>query len=298
MLHEYAVDPEGLGRLGPMWMLVEQFGVSKGRLIAEFPASWRRLVYDAVRAADCPAVEKLSIIERLNRHKSSMTKLSHSRTFEGANWSDAVKKANAETPFRAIVSERSISEIPNLLSPFDATDAHPLWKVGKPPIPRTAKEIAACAGPLGRVSNELLFVDPYLSSDWDRLSVVREVLNACGVNEKRFRRIDLHVSLKAGDLTQLADRVSEKVLYDLPSGTNLRILKWEKKSVGDAMHARYLLTERGGIRFDYGLAEGNLGETTDVQLLDDSTYEKRWADFQEATAAFDLVGEPVKCLVT
>ena len=77
----------------------------------------------------------------------------------------------------------------------------------------------------------------------------------------------------------------------------MRILKWDKKSIGDVMHARYLLTERGGVRFDFGLKQGELGETTDVQLLDDATYEKRWKDFQEDTAAFDLVGDPVDCSV-
>lgn len=132
-------------------------------------------------------------------------------------------------------------------------------------------------------------MDPYLDAHWTRLSVVRAVLDASGLAKRPFKRIELHVSPKAGDLQQLATKVKEDVLNDFPAGSKLRILKWERKSVGDAMHPRYLLTERGGIRIDYGLAEGNLGETTDVQLLDVATYETRWKNYQETTSAFDLV---------
>ncbi len=55
------------------------------------------------------------------------------------------------------------------------------------------------------------------------------------------------------------------------------------------MHSRYLLTERGGMRFDYGLAAGPAGQTTDVQLLNDGLYEARWNNYQPSTAAFELV---------
>jgi hypothetical protein len=66
---------------------------------------------------------------------------------------------------------------------------------------------------------------------------------------------------------------------------------WKQRPTGEKLHARYFLTERGGIRFDVGLDAGEPGETTDVSLLSDDLYRARWADFQEATAAFDKVDE-------
>jgi len=67
---------------------------------------------------------------------------------------------------------------------------------------------------------------------------------------------------------------------------------------GETFHARYVLTERGGIRFDVGLDEGPVGETTDVTLLDTQLHITRWNDFQETdpaglprTPTFDKVDE-------
>ena len=126
MLHEYAIDPTGLRRRGPMWMLLEQFGVSKGRLVAGFPKYWSRMVYDAVRATDCPDIEKAWILERLRKHKSSLGNLSGPRDYSGVSWIDSAVESNIQNPFRAIISEETVPNVENYLNPLDATDDHPV----------------------------------------------------------------------------------------------------------------------------------------------------------------------------
>ena len=290
MLHEYAVDPRGLGRLGQMWMLMEQFGVSKGRIIVEFPAAWLRLVHDAVIESDCPDVEKLSIFERLKRLKKSLAKPDGAREFCGQNWLESALLANIQRKFTAIVSDTIDMQRPELLAPIDATEDNPKWRVSTGcVIPRTAEQIAACAAPLGRISKELLFVDPYLCDNADRLRVIREILKTSGVEGRSFRRIELHLTRKCGVLSAFQKKFREFVVDRISTPISVEIFQWEAKVAGDIMHARYLLTERGGIRFDFGLAEGDSGETTDVQLLDQRIYETRWNDFQTDTAAYELI---------
>lgn len=78
----------------------------------------------------------------------------------------------------------------------------------------------------------------------------------------------------------------------LPLGIQLRIIRWQQKDGGDKPHARYILTERGGIRYDYGLDEGEEGDqATDVSLISEETRGKRWMDYQTDTAAYDLSDE-------
>jgi hypothetical protein len=70
------------------------------------------------------------------------------------------------------------------------------------------------------------------------------------------------------------------------------IFCWRQKTGGEDFHARYLLTERGGIAVDAGFsAEGN-HQTTDMHLMSyDLTQEKLKVFAREATY-YELV-EPV-----
>ena len=74
------------------------------------------------------------------------------------------------------------------------------------------------------------------------------------------------------------------------------IFRWQRNDDGDKPHPRYVLTERGGIRFEYGLDEWDgEGQTTDVSLLSHSLYKQRWKDYQKETAAYHLYDN---CTVT
>jgi len=289
MLHEFAVDPQGLGRFGPMWILMDQFGVSKGRIICKFPGNWTRLVYDAICTSDCPDVEKKSIVNRLNRLKQSLGKLSESRQYSGQEWLNAAIQSHAQQEFKAIVCDTADPRCAQLLTPRDATEDNPNWSIPTGcVIPRTARRIAACAAPLGKISKQLLFVDPYLSGDPNRTRVIREALRACGAQTRSFGRIELHATDKCGVLSEFARVLQKSVIEELACPIEIAVFQWDFKESGDRMHPRYFLTERGGIRFDYGFAEGNAGETTDVQLLNDELYLARWNDYQPNSAAFNL----------
>jgi hypothetical protein len=64
---------------------------------------------------------------------------------------------------------------------------------------------------------------------------------------------------------------------------------WEQKPDGDKMHARYVMTERGGISIDGGLDLGDESETTDVGLMARSVYQQRWKDFQRNATTYTFV---------
>jgi len=48
MVYEFAVDPGSLSSLESIRFLADNIGVQQGRLVAEFPSSWRREVFQAL----------------------------------------------------------------------------------------------------------------------------------------------------------------------------------------------------------------------------------------------------------
>ena len=78
----------------------------------------------------------------------------------------------------------------------------------------------------------------------------------------------------------------------IPNGLTVTLYRWKRRDGGEEFHARYILSERGGIRFDEGLAEGRAGERSDVALMDLTLVQDRREALHRDALIFDLV-EPV-----
>jgi hypothetical protein len=77
----------------------------------------------------------------------------------------------------------------------------------------------------------------------------------------------------------------QKLLVPLfPRDIIVTFIRWQQIGRGDHLHARYILTDMGGVHFDSGLDEGDPGETTDVRLLSERVYLQRWNDYQRSAA--------------
>ena len=63
MLHEYALDPSVLTNWQSFRYFFENFGVSQGRMISQYPKKWKRMVYEA--CAGCRDIERSRIEQRL-----------------------------------------------------------------------------------------------------------------------------------------------------------------------------------------------------------------------------------------
>lgn len=72
----------------------------------------------------------------------------------------------------------------------------------------------------------------------------------------------------------------------------MKFFRWKEKPGGEEFHARYILTELGGIRFDVGLDDADdpvSQQTTDVAALDVETHRQRFKEFHPASETFSLV---------
>lgn len=286
MIHEFAVDPDALAGWQNFRYLVEKFGVANGRLISRFPKEWKRMVYQACEA--CPDIEKKRIVVALEQidEKLLAAGRSYDRTKE---WIPNALRSHDEEPFQGIITVAEKITQGGLLDAATLSDSNPKWKAqrGKV-IPRTPVEIASAASRLLFCSSHVVFVDQHFSGV-ARFGKPLKHLIRCACAGNQPRRLEYHLGAKTitpeffrGDIE------GQRPHLDLPENVKLVFVRWKELFGGDQHHPRYVLTERGGIRVDVGLDEGDPGSTTDVECMDDGIYSHRWGQFQPDATDFEF----------
>lgn len=290
LLYEFAVDPGTLTSWDRCAYILDQMGVRHGRMISEFPdrRRWVDLIRDACRAAGVRDVERKRIIEKV---RSCAAKLAKSdRLYRNElQWLANVKDATdrQRKPFHAIVSTEKPQGWDRVLVWGEFGEGSPLWDVPREiSVPRTAEALAECVAPIFRNCREILFVD-YLfdprEPDWR--APLQALVRTATQRGRSFRRCEYHISLGKGREFNLQECCGEHLPRILPSGFELKVVRWSRPQEGERLHARYIMTEIGGVRVDKGLDVGKAGETTDVGLLDPHLLSQRWRELQHETAA-------------
>lgn len=288
MIHEFAVDPEALASWQNFRFLVDQFGVHHGRLISRFPGKWKRMVFQACE--ECAPIEKERIIERLRGIDDKL--LAAGRDYNRAiDWLPNALDSNAETPFHAIISTPAkVNGTPHLdVETLSGGDEK--WSVPRgTQIPRTAAALAAAADTLLQCSSEIILVDQHYSCGSRHGQPLTEFLKSAQLG-KPLSRLEYHLSAeKTGAPAWFRQKLEEqRRFFNLLPETQLVFVRWKTIDGGDNMHARFILTERGGLRYDYGLDEGDEGESTDVDCLDQEVYQHRWSQYHPESGDFELV---------
>lgn len=306
MIHEYAVEPDSLCSLERCKIVLDNCGIHKGRLVAEYPKDWKKRVVQAVQGfyGSLPGSEvKLkSAIDRLtgSRVQDKLIRRNRQYSAEEKRWLDNALDQHKVLPFTAILAKDGVSGFEYVLPVDELGDDIPLWEVPTQTIcERKATELSNCSRMLLRMSKEVLFVDAHFDPTERRFrNTLRQFLETACSEMKQIVRAEYHMLEPKYGLTDLQDYASKLLPPEIPKCVSLTLLVWQKRIPGDSIHARYILTERGGIGFDFGLDEAldsHQGETTDVRILDPLVYSARWRAIQKATADFDLLYEmPIK----
>jgi hypothetical protein len=69
---------------------------------------------------------------------------------------------------------------------------------------------------------------------------------------------------------------------------------WQEKIDGADFHARYLLTEKGGIRIDAGFSAEGAHQTTDMQLMSYKLSQDKLAEFARTSNTYQLVAPVIR----
>jgi hypothetical protein len=288
MIHEFALDPEVLNSWQSFRFFIDQFGIDTGRMISRYPGKWKRLVYEA--CANCGDIDLKRIESSLQRVEDKLLK--KSRPYANQyTWLENVTKDHKRTPFHAIISGINPSNLSFILIGDNIEEKTSLWNVEREcSVLRKAEILADTISPLLLCSTKILFVDPHFDPDEKRYRrCLKAFLDLLQKNEYHPEIIEYHISGRIQH-NRFLTTCLQNVQKLIPSGFELVIKRWDKTDTGDKLHPRYVLTERGGIRVEHGLDEGNSpGATTDISLLADNLYKERWKDYHEETSSFEYL---------
>ncbi|ORJ60304.1 hypothetical protein [Geothermobacter hydrogeniphilus] len=299
MLKEYALDPECLKEWSTFRYLIENFGVSQGRLIAEFPRKWVKMAYAACGSFSFRQKQLAEI--QLKRLKKAGLCKSNRPYDSGCKWLENAIRQQAHNPFHAIVSCISNIEA-KVVDAHELTQAEPLWRTEKDrKILRTTKELGGAVSKLLQISDRILFVDKMFDPETDRWKEL--LLHFIGI-ASRGREIpptfEYHTKIENEEYGKPEDvrtrdfqQVCQRELVDrLPDGCLIKIVRWDQRHGADFFHSRYILTEKGGLRIDWGLdVSRKAGETTDISLLDEDLWRGYWAWFARREGPLEFVDE-------
>jgi hypothetical protein len=292
MFHEYAVEPQVIGS---SWQtcryVIEKFGFDKGRLISEFPKSWLREVYDAT--LNLPDVEKKRVVEALTLAKQKLIRSGRPFNPASGDWLYNALTEHARLPFKGIIARQNSAKSSDVLIAEDLDERSPQMIVATSlAISRDAVSIATALSGFIVHGSRIVFVDPYFDLFNQKY---KNTLKQCLLLAKaRNPTADIEIHYKYHDKKVEPSHIEKSVTSALggliPSGMEIKVFCWAQKDGGEDFHARYLLTERGGIGVDAGFsAEGN-HETTDMHILGLEFCKERLATFTRPANVYELIG--------
>ncbi|WP_347259350.1 hypothetical protein [Rudaea sp.] len=296
MLHEYAVDPEMMAIWERVRYLLGQFGVQSGRLISRYPSHWKKMVYEAMDAAEgrgnLTPVNRTRIAERMKTIDPKM--MARTPSWDSArSWTQNALIEHDRNPFRAILSDENLTNASCVLD-YEELDTANLWQIEHGAVTqRTPEVVAEKLAPLARISKRLVLVDPYFDpTSRDVTSVLSTILEKCWVGRENnpFEAVEFHTVHKV-EIRNFRDECANRLPRLVPRGMQLRVVRWNLRADGDGFHNRYFLTERGGIILPWGLKAGDGNETDDLMLLPQELHRHRWQLLFGDEHAYDLEDE-------
>ncbi|MBW6474478.1 MAG: hypothetical protein K0B14_15230 [Anaerolineaceae bacterium] len=293
MLREYAVEPECLKDWQNFRYLIENFGVSQGRLISRFPSSWMRMTYDACNGFTFQQRKKLEYeLERIK--KSGMIK--SQRDYDVAEpWiRNALIQQERGKPFYAILTSSPFPLNCRVLVADQITAENPLWKVSRQDdCPRTPEALGNATEKFLQISDRIIFVDKMfapLNSRWQKLLVHLIKLATVGrTNPPEFEYHTQFNSKENQSPQDFSDECFRSLSPLLYKDISLKVVRWDRHPDGNFFHARSILSDKGGIDIDWGLDVGKKGQTTRITLMDDDVWERNWNSFQPGSEEFEYI---------
>lgn len=293
MRFEYAVEPRAVGA---DWQtcryLMEKFGFDRGRLISLFPKAWFRMAYDA--SAHLKPIERKRVEDILARSRTSKT-IRSGRPFSAElDWFDNAVIQQAVDPFHAIIAQENPQGFPFVLRADEVDEVHPLmlsprnWEV-----PRVGKDLAEAMAPLLRTAGTVLFVDKYFKFDDSKCKdTLHEALLLLSANGQTSLRCEIHVAEHSygKPINLIETQIGRWLRGVIPIGMSIVLYYWKEKAGGADFHARYLLTDRGGMNIEAGFSAEGRHQNVQVTILESDLWKAKLSALERTSTVYDLAG--------
>lgn len=273
----YAADPSVCSHASELRLLLSFFGPYAGRYLANYPIDWVAQVEK--QFDNLGEVEVARVKAMLRRAKEGMALI----PWNGLAWSKGLEWVENATPLLNASPARFDGLIARQTTPPAIYRLHDL------DLPPTAEErIAGTASEYARISKillvlsaEIILVDPYLNPlKRDYAFVLKAMFDIAA--KGKCQRILLWArasevfgrgtyAVIKSDLECSLQRLARQACFK--PGREIEMILVEDESRQKKMHGRYLLSIKGGIRFDQGFQQLPQGRHVDVGPLGKATHD-------------------------
>ena len=296
MIAEFGVEPEVLAEWRHFQSLWGDFGVAQRRQIGLYPKKWKRETIDRahalIREGRNTEMQVKKMVERMTGDGAK----AKFRKTDCSDWNERPWLENAiehRPTFDAIIAAAAPEGSGALVAGEFLRDEPPYAREPNVSIPRTVADLVGAAWPLIARAEAIVLVEPNFDPTEPRflnpLIHLIERLQESGAQPKRF---ELHTCkfrrLPAGDrLSRVRHgNYRDRVSPHMPAGWKLDVCFWAETLPEHHLHARFVLTEVGGIHYDNGLDVGEPGSTTLISGLGEAAHREIFALYSLSGAAF------------
>jgi len=160
-------------------------------------------------------------------------------------------------------------------------------------VPRVGTALAAAMAPLLRTAGAVLFVDKYFKFDDMRYKeTLREALSLVSANGQISLRCEIHFAEhdRGAPINLIERNVGRWLSGIIPDGMSIVLFYWKEKIGGADFHARYLLTDRGGMNIEAGFSAEGGHQMVQVGWLDSTLWKAKLSALGRASTVYDLAG--------
>ncbi len=267
MIYEYAIDPHC--DHDTLWCALSQFGIHRGRILCECPADWRAQLKEAIhaKAGDDDIARKILVarFEQLLDEGWLLKRPVSAYDDSKPRWIEKITPEHRRQGFRGLICDGP-KKLNCVLTKYDLQDSNRYWYVDQTPlIQRTADDIAQAFAPLGRISTDLLIIDPFFGEHPHDFASIPAIIEASNCEQTPLQRVEIHTvhephnSKRKGVLeirNSIDHALGTEFRSTLPKSLRIRVFVWETVNEGDSFHDRYILTNLGGVGVSMGLDVG------------------------------------------
>lgn len=252
MIKEFAIQPEVMATWNYFHSYFEDFGVGHGRLICVYPITWKNKVHELAATLNRD-VHAHSIRSKISaaRHRFILP-VRHDYDGHRGDWQMNAEMANA--PFDAVIATENPRKKKNVLIAGDFDKAQEPYRTQpQQDLQRTPEAMTKAASSLLSLCEEFRIVDPFFDPSGGWGETFKQMLSVCPDGGATLKVCEIHTRFRDGmNFSAVESHYQRHLGRDLPAGLTVRIAHWNEALAIGKLHPRYLITELGGIKFDYG----------------------------------------------